>query len=132
SMLTAIYFVRMQNLKEAQMLTFPVSADEANYKFEVLVGKRESLKTDCGKVKTVRLEPRLFGPGRFFNKIQGEMTMWVSDDSKRTPLRLVARTSKGTITAKLLNFKNKCHIIDQGDEKREIDGNDETRGKVER
>jgi hypothetical protein len=131
-LLAAIYFVRLQKLKEGQMLSFPVSADEANYQFEVLVGKRESLKTECGKVKTVKLEPKLFGPGRFFNKLQGEMTMWVSDDSKRTPLRLVARTSKGTITAKLLNFKNKCSILEQGDEKREIDGNKGTSGKVEK
>ena len=131
-LLSAIYFVRLQKLNEGQMLSFPVSADEANYQFEVLVGKRESLKTECGKVKTVKLEPKLFGPGRFFNKLQGEMTMWVSDDSKRTPLRLVARTSKGTITAKLLNFKNKCSILEQGDEKREIDGNKGTSGKVEK
>jgi hypothetical protein len=132
SLLSAIYFVRLQKLKEGQMITFPVSADEANYRFEILVGKRESIKTDCGKIKTVKLQPKLFGQGRLFNKIQGEMTMWVSDDSKRTPLRLVARTSRGTITAKLLNFKNKCSIIDQGDEKREIDGNNGTSGKAER
>jgi hypothetical protein len=98
------------------MLTFPVSSDEENYQFEVLVGKRESIKTECGKVRTVRLEPKLFGPGRFFSKLQGEMIMWVSDDNKRTPLRLVAKTSKGTVTAKLLNFKKKCNIIDQEDE----------------
>jgi Protein of unknown function (DUF3108) len=115
-LLSAIYFVRLQNLKEGQMLSFPVSADEANYQFEVLVGKRESLKTECGKVKTVKLEPKLFGPGRYFNKIQGEMTMWVSDDNKRTPLRLVAKTSKGTFAAKLLNFKKKCNIIEQEEE----------------
>jgi hypothetical protein len=115
SLLSAIYFIRLQKLKEGEMLTFPVSADEANYKFEVLVGKRENIKTDCGKLKTVRLEPKLFGPGRFF-KLQGEMNMWVSDDNKRTPLRLMAKTSKGTVTAKLLNFKKKCNIIDQEDE----------------
>ncbi|HEX5083286.1 MAG TPA: DUF3108 domain-containing protein [Blastocatellia bacterium] len=132
SLLSAIYFVRLQKLKEGQTLTFPVSADETNYKFEILVGKRESLKTECGKVKTVRLEPKLFGPGRLFSKLKGEMSMWVSDDDKRTPLRLVARTSKGTITAKLLNFKNKCGVIEQGDEKREMDVNNGTGGKVER
>jgi hypothetical protein len=119
SLLSAIYFVRLQKLKEGQMLIFPVSADEANHRFEVLVGKRENLETDCGKVKTVRLEPKLFGPGRFFGKLRGEMTMWVSDDNKRTPLRLVAKTSKGTITAKLLNFKNKCNIIEQEEEEEE-------------
>jgi len=112
-LLSAFYFVRLQKLVEGQMLTFPVSADEENYQFEVLVGKRENIKTDCGNVRTVKIEPKLFGPGRFFNKRQGEMTMWLSDDEKRTPLRLVAKTSAGTITAKLLNFKNKCNIIDQ-------------------
>jgi hypothetical protein len=114
-LLSAIYFVRLQKLKEGQMLTFPVSADEENFQFEVLVSKRESLKTDCGKVKTVRLEPKIFGPGRYFKR-PGEMSMWVSDDNKRTPLRLVAKTPRGTVTAKLLNFKKKCNIIEQEDE----------------
>ncbi|HKQ90803.1 MAG TPA: DUF3108 domain-containing protein [Blastocatellia bacterium] len=115
-LLSAIYFVRLQKLNEGQMLSFPVSVDEANYQFEVLVGKRESLKTECGMVKTVKLEPKLFGLGRYFNKLQGEMTMWVSDDNKRTPLRLVAKTNKGTFSAKLLNFKKKCNIIEPEDE----------------
>jgi Protein of unknown function (DUF3108) len=114
-LLSAIYFVRLQKLKEGQMLSFPVSADEENFQFEVLVGKRESIKTDCGKVKTVRLEPKIFGPGRYFKR-PGEMTMWVSDDNKRTPLRLVTKTSKGTVTANLLNFKKKCNIIEQEEE----------------
>jgi len=117
SLLSAIYFVRLQKLKEGQMISFPVSTDEENYQFDILVGKRESLKTDCGKVKTVRLEPKLFGPGRLFTR-KGEMTMWVSDDSKHTPLRLVAKTPSGTVTAKLLNFKNKCNIIEQDDEEK--------------
>jgi hypothetical protein len=115
SLISAIYFVRLQKLKEGQMLSFPVSDGEENYQFEILVGKRESLKTDCGKVKTVRLEPKLFGPGRYFKR-QGEMTMWVSDDNKRTPLRLVAKTPSGTYTAKLLNFKKKCNIIEPEEE----------------
>jgi hypothetical protein len=115
SLLSAIYFVRLQKLNEGQMLSFPVSADEENYQFEVIVGKRERLKTDCGKIKTVRLEPKLFGPGRFFKR-PGEMSMWVSDDNKRTPLRLLAKTSRGTITANLLNFKKKCNIIEQEEE----------------
>ena len=38
--------------------------------------------------------------------------MWVSDDQKHTPLQFVAKTSSGTVTAKLLNFKNKCNILD--------------------
>ena len=115
-LLSAILFRAAAKAERGPDADLSRRADEANYQFEVLVGKRESLKTECGKVKTVRLEPKLFGPGRYFNKLQGQMTMWVSDDNKRTPLRLVAKTSKGTVSAKLLNFKNKCNIIEQEDE----------------
>lgn len=117
SLLSAIYFVRLQKLKEGQMLVFPVSTDEENYQFEILVGKRESLKTDCGKIKTVRIEPKIFGPGRLITR-QGQMTMWMSDDSKGAPLRAVAKTSSYTVTAKLLNFKNKCNIIEPEEEEK--------------
>jgi hypothetical protein len=129
-LLSAIYFVRLQKMKEGQMISFPVSTDEQNYQFDVLVSKRESLKTDCGKVKTVRLEPKLLGPGRLISR-PGEMTMWVSDDSKHTPLRLVAKTSSYTVTAKLLNFKKKCNIIEPEDEKGRTRGNSGTGRKVE-
>lgn len=109
--LTAFYLARLQKLKEGQILRFPVNDDEKVYDFDIVVGKREQLSTDCGKVKTIRLEPKLFGPGKFFNRT-GEMTMWVSDDGKHVPLRLVAKTSSGTLTAKLLNFKKNCNITE--------------------
>ncbi len=120
SLLTAIYFVRLQKLREGQMMIFPVSYDEENYQFEVLVGKNEKIRTDCGSLKTIRLEPKLFGPGKFFNR-QGEMTMWLSNDKKRVPLKLVARTSAGTITARLINFRGDCQIEEEKDaENKEI------------
>ena len=111
SLLSAFYFVRFQRYKEGQMIRFPVSSDENNYVFDIVVARKEKLKTDCGNVKTVVLEPKLFGPGKFFNR-QGEMSMWMTDDRRHMPLRLVAKTSAGTITARLLNFKNNCKIED--------------------
>jgi hypothetical protein len=111
SLLSAFYFVRLQKLKEGQTLVFPVSSDEANYQFEIHIGKRENLKTDCGKVKALRIEPKLFGPGRLISR-QGEMTMWLSDDQSHTPLQMVAKTASGTVTAKLLNYKDKCQLLD--------------------
>ena len=115
SLLTAIYFVRLQKYKEGQTMVFPVSYDEENYTFEVRIGKTEKLKTECGKIRTVRLEPQLFGPGKFFNR-KGEMTMWMSRDRLHVPLRLVAKTSSGTVTARLLNFRQNCQLIDVDEE----------------
>ncbi|MEP7274298.1 MAG: DUF3108 domain-containing protein, partial [Acidobacteriota bacterium] len=57
------------------------------------------------KLATIKLEPRLFGPGRFFTR-EGEMQIWVTDDERRVPVRLVAKTSSGTITATLTNYDN--------------------------
>ena len=90
--------------------------------FEIVIGKQEKLKTDCGPVKARRLEPKLFGPGRIFSR-QGEMTMWVSDDNKHVPLRLIAKTSSGTVSAKLTNFKKNCKIIELDPEQKETKTN---------
>jgi hypothetical protein len=122
-LISAFYFVRLQKLKEGQLIRFPVNDGGVNYWFEIVVGGREKLKTDCGKVKTIRLEPKLFG-GKFFSK-PGEMMMWVSDDNKHVPVKLVAKTPSGTINAKLLNFKNNCKLID--DEAEQKPSNDPKR-----
>jgi len=110
-LLSAIYFVRLQKLKEGQLIRFPVNDDGTNYWFDIVVGKHEKLKTECGKVKTIKLEPKLFGPGQLISR-QGEMTMWVTDDNKHIPLKVVAKTASGTVNAKLTNFKNNCKLID--------------------
>lgn len=110
-LLSAFYFVRMQKLKEGQLIRFPVNDDGDNFQFDIVVGKSEKLKTDCGKVKTIKIEPKLFGPGQLFSR-PGTMTMWMTDDKLHIPLKLEAKTSSGLVRAKLMNFKNKCKLID--------------------
>jgi Protein of unknown function (DUF3108) len=113
SLLSAIYFVRFQKYKEGQLIQFPVSSEENNYVFDILVGKREKIKTECGQQWAIPLEPKIFGPGKYFSKITGSMTIWMSDDKKHTPLKLRSKTSKGTINAKLV--KKNCRILDEPD-----------------
>ena len=103
-LLSAFYFLQLQKLKEHEILRFPVSHDGQQYQFEIVIGKREKLSTDFGKFNTIKLEPKLFGPGRLFSR-SGEMTMWVMDDDCHLPLKLVAKTSAGTITATLLKVE---------------------------
>lgn len=110
-LLSAFYFVRLQKLKEGQLIRFPVNDDGVNYWFDIVVGKHEKLNTACGKVKTIKIEPKLLGPGQLISR-PGEMTMWMTDDNLHIPLKLVAKTSSGTVNAKLINFKNKCKLID--------------------
>ncbi|MBI1761051.1 MAG: DUF3108 domain-containing protein [Acidobacteria bacterium] len=117
-LISALYFVRLQKLKENELLRFPVSDDGVNYVFEIVVGKKEKLGTDCGKLNTIRIEPKLFGPGQLFSR-QGEMTMWLTADKSHIPVKLVAKTSAGTASARLLNFKNNCSIVEPSKEELE-------------
>jgi len=100
-LLSAFYFVQLQKLKEGEVLRFPVVNDGQQFQFEIVVGKREKLNTDFGKFNTIKLEPKFFGPGKLLSRT-GEMTMWVMDDDCHLPLRLVSKTSVGTITAALI------------------------------
>jgi Protein of unknown function (DUF3108) len=113
SLLSAIYFVRFQKYEEGQLIQFPVSSEEMNYVFEILVGKREAVQTECGKRMAIKLEPKLFGPGKYFSRATGQMFIWMSDDKQHTPLKLLAKTNKGTINAKLINVNKKnCRVTD--------------------
>ncbi|MBS1790310.1 MAG: DUF3108 domain-containing protein [Acidobacteria bacterium] len=118
-LLSAFYFVRMQKLREGQLIRFPVNDDGVNYWFDIAVGKHEKLKTDCGKIKTIKIEPKLLGPGKLISR-PGEMTMWLTDDNLHIPVKLEAKTSSGTVKAKLLNLKNKCKLIDEDEKKQTL------------
>lgn len=117
-LLSAFFFVRLQRLKEGELLRFPVSDDAENYTFNIVIGKKEKLKTDCGKLNTLRIEPKLFGPGQIFGR-QGELTMWLTADKTHVPVKLVAKTPSGTVSARLLNFKANCSIVEPSKEELE-------------
>lgn len=103
SLLSAIYYVRTFPLNTDDIVCFPVSEEEENHEFEIVVRGREPLEFGDTKLHTIRIEPRLFGPGRYFRR-EGEMQMWLTDDERRVPVKLVAKTSAGTIIAQLLNY----------------------------
>ena len=93
------------------MIRFPVSDEGENYTFDVVVGKKEQLKTDCGKIKTIRIEPKLFGKDQIFGR-EGTMTMWLTDNKQHIPVRMIARTGGNTLSGRLLNFKTNCQIAE--------------------
>jgi hypothetical protein len=99
-LLSAFYLVRLQELREGDVLRFPLVYDAAQHEFDLIVHGREEIEIELGKFKTLRLEPKLFGPGRLIRRA-GEMTMWVTDDARHMPVKLIAKTSGATVTANL-------------------------------
>lgn len=99
-LLSAFYLLRLQELKENTLYKFPLVYEGERKDFEVIVLGREEVSTDLGKFKTIKLEPKLFGPGRLSAR-EGEFFLWVTEDASHMPVKLVAKTSGATITASL-------------------------------
>ena len=98
-LLSAIYFVRTQPLREGDVLTVPISDGGEVYKIDIVAGKREEIKTDAGKFKTIQLNAKVFD-GRYIKR-SGEMLVWVTDDARRIPVHSRIKVSGTTITVDL-------------------------------
>lgn len=99
-LLSAFYLIRLQELKEGAMYKFPLVYEGERKEFDFLVYGGEDVQTDLGKFKTIKLEPKLFGPGRLSAR-EGEFFLWVTDDAIHMPVKLVVKASGATITASL-------------------------------
>ncbi|MBL8203287.1 MAG: DUF3108 domain-containing protein [Blastocatellia bacterium] len=100
-LLSAFYLLRLQEAKEGETYKFPLVYEGERKEFELLVHGREEIATDLGKFKTIKIEPKLFGPGRLSSR-EGEFFMWVTDDASHMPVKIQAKASGATITASLI------------------------------
>jgi hypothetical protein len=77
--------------------------DSENYAFKFKFLGRETIKTKFGKVNALKFRPYVQS-GRVFRSSES-ITLWVSSDDNKIPLRLQADLSVGSITADLDAFK---------------------------
>ena len=104
-LVSTIYFVRTQPLKEGDVIAVPISDGGEVYNIEVIAGKRDEIKTGLGKFKTIQLNAKVFD-GRYLKR-SGEMLVWVTDDSNKVPLRARIKTSGSTISVDLKKMPEK-------------------------
>ncbi|MFM1807811.1 MAG: hypothetical protein RLZZ242_536 [Bacteroidota bacterium] len=81
--------------------------DDGIYDFKLLYLGEESVKTIFGTVKCLAFRP-LVKSGRIFREKES-LTLWVSDDSNRVPIRIQADLRFGSIKADLDGFKGLKH-----------------------
>ena len=108
--LSSLYFLRSQKLntlKVGDEIELPMFFDQEIHKFKLLFLGEEVIKTKFGKVSSLAFRP-MVQAGRVF-KEQESVTLWVSDDKNRLPIRLQADILVGSIKADLENFKNLRH-----------------------
>jgi hypothetical protein len=99
-LISAIYYLRTQSLEPGRNLELAISDSGAVYRIPVKVGARKRMKTVVGRVQTVRVDIEIFGAQRLIDR-KGEMTLWITDDARRLPIRARVNTDIGTLDINL-------------------------------
>lgn len=102
---TGIYFLRTLPLAVNYTTTVDVSDSGLVYNIPIRVTARERQKTIFGNVWCWRVEPEMFGPGRFFEQ-KGKMEIWITDDARRIPVRSRVTAEVGKVDIKLKDASN--------------------------
>lgn len=105
-MLSTLYFLRNQNINELEIgdeIELEMFFDQEINKFRLRFLGKEIIKTKFGKVNSLIFRP-VVQAGRVF-KEQESLTVWVSDDKNKIPLRIKASLAVGSLRADLDAFK---------------------------
>ncbi|MGR7812999.1 DUF3108 domain-containing protein [Lacinutrix undariae] len=110
-MVSAFYYLRnhydTEKIKEGDVVEMNMFFDEENYKFKLKFLGRETIDTEFGNVKTLKFRPYVMA-GRVF-KEQESLTLWVSGDENKIPLKIKADLAVGSLRADLEAFKGLKH-----------------------
>jgi hypothetical protein len=110
-MISTFYFLRntldMTNLKVDDEVRTDMFFDGENYGFKIKYLGKETIRTAFGKVECLKFRPYVMA-GRVF-KEEESLTLWVSADKNRIPLRLKADLAVGSLRADLDAFRGLKH-----------------------
>ncbi len=105
-LISGIYILRFLPLAVGKNFVVNISDSGLVYQVPVRVTAREVQNTIFGKIPCFRIEPQVFGQGRMIES-KGSMIIWVTDDSRRIPVRSQLNTNLGRIEVRLNKFEIK-------------------------
>jgi hypothetical protein len=104
---STFYYLRnyptINKLKVGESVSIDMFFDEETTKFKLKFIGREDIDTKFGVIPTMIFRP-LVQSGRVF-KEQEALTVWISDDDNKIPVRIQASLTVGSIKADLDGFK---------------------------
>jgi len=109
-MLSSLYYLRNQNLSKltiGEEIELKLFFDQEINNFKLRFLGKEITKTKFGKVKTLKFRP-VVQAGRVF-KAQESVTVWVTDDENKIPIKIKAALAVGSLRADLVSFKGLAH-----------------------
>ncbi len=85
-------------------IVVPTFADKKRHEVKVAVTRREIRRTVFGKLKTLKVEPRMQFRGLY--EKSGNTTLWLTDDRCRVPVEIHSRIVVGSLVAELVDYTN--------------------------
>jgi hypothetical protein len=101
--ITALFFVRTLPLAPGAIVTVPINEAGNNLVMQVAVGELETIDVRGTPQRTLRLEPRLMR--RIERRRPINMTIWLSADDRRVPVRAFVEAGFGRVRLDLVDYR---------------------------
>ena len=106
-MVSAFYYLRnnynTDTIEKGDVVSLNMFFDFENYNFKLKFLGHDVIRTKFGKIRCLMFRPYVLA-GRVF-KEQESLTLWVSADKNKVPLKIKADLSVGSLRADLVSFK---------------------------
>jgi hypothetical protein len=112
-MMSAFYHLRnvdLSRISEGDEIREDLFFDGEKFPFKLKFLKREILKTKFGDIHTWKIRP-MVQKGRVFEG-QESLTVWISDDENKVPLRIKAALVVGSLKVDLEDFSGLAHPLE--------------------
>lgn len=111
-LLSTFYYARCvdtRNMKKEDVIPIEIFMDHEVFGFQLKYLGKESIKSEWGNIECKKFIP-LVQEGRVFAEEEG-LTLWVSDDENKIPMRLEAELAVGSIKMDLMDYRNNRHPL---------------------
>jgi hypothetical protein len=98
--LSSFYYVRTIKLEVGKPVFVDILDNKKLWNVEILVLRKEKVRTKLGLFDTVVIKPLMKSEGIFSRK--GDMLIWLTDDERRLPVLMRTKVVVGSVTATLV------------------------------
>lgn len=98
--LSSFYHIRSLPLEVGRSLYVDIFDSKKMWHVEVQILRRERIRTSLGEFNTIVIKPLMQSEGIFNRK--GEIEIWLTDDTKRVPVKMQTKAAVGSIIATLV------------------------------
>ena len=100
---SSFMITRVLPLEIGKEVMVPTFADKKRHEVKVKVEGKDKVRCIFGEVETIRVRPQL--PFKGLYQKTGAPVIWLTDDTARIPVKIKAKITIGSITARLVSYQ---------------------------